>query len=440
MINLNFSAARVLVIGDAILDRYYFGRVSRISPEAPVPIVKVARQTNTLGGACNVVHNIAHLGAASRLVGVAGRDADRTVVEALLGDIGVEHTLFDTGTPTTTKVRVIGEHQQVVRLDFEEVAPIGTPLADEIIALVNAELPGVGAIVISDYGKGVCTPELCQRIIGAARERGRFVVVDPKGRDWSKYAGASIITPNVNELSDVAGTTIPNEDGPIANCGREILERYDLASLLVTRSDRGMSLVTREGVTHIPTEALEVFDVSGAGDTVVATLAVSVASGLDLAKAVTIANRAAGVVVGKFGTAPIEFEELVHFVSGRIESKVVAHAMLPSIISRLHFKGKRVVMAFGPFSAMDLATITTLKKARAIGDVLIVGIEESAAPDDAAARAELVASIEHVDFVTIARAERIGEMLGREPVDAIAVSAHSPLLDEAPASIPRMTV
>jgi D-beta-D-heptose 7-phosphate kinase/D-beta-D-heptose 1-phosphate adenosyltransferase len=310
---IDFSRGRVLVLGDLMLDRYYFGSVNRISPEAPVPVVKVTRTLNTLGGAGNVGNNLSHLGAPVTVVGIVGSDENGRLLSSFCKKNGIVLVPVFAPVPTTTKIRVIGEHQQIVRVDFEETPPVA--LSSGIMTTIMKELKKASVVILSDYGKGFCSVKLCRFVLAEARKRKIPVIVDPKGHDWTKYRGASFITPNVKELSDVAGHVVENQDRPVAGFGRKILTRYRLGHLLVTRSEKGMSLISAGKVVHAPTEAQEVFDVSGAGDTVVATLAAALANNYQLAEALLLANKAAGIVVGKMGTVPIEIAELRAAVS-----------------------------------------------------------------------------------------------------------------------------
>jgi D-beta-D-heptose 7-phosphate kinase/D-beta-D-heptose 1-phosphate adenosyltransferase len=308
---LSFGHIRVLIVGDVMLDRYFFGEVNRISPEAPVPIVKVNRMTSTLGGAANVASNVAGLGARAVLIGVAGRDEAREHIEKHAREQGIVAALVAGRLPTITKTRVIGAHQQMLRLDLEE--PIDhheALIRDGLRRKIAQYLRRCDIVVMSDYGKGVCSEQICRGVIAGARKARIPVIVDPKTPDWKRYSHATYISPNVKELSLAVGAAVPNEDGPVVHHARSLIARFHIPSLLVTRSEKGISLVTASSVRHIHSRALAVFDVSGAGDTVVATFAVASAAGFPCEKALTIANAAAGIVVAKVGTCPIELVEL----------------------------------------------------------------------------------------------------------------------------------
>lgn len=303
----------VLIVGDIMLDKYYFGEVRRISPEAPVPIARVSKEKTTLGGAANVAHNLALLGCKTLLCGVVGEDEHGVAMRNLLQAKEIESAgLIKKNGPTTTKVRVIGGHQQMLRLDFEETYPITTDIEQQMQDYIIAVVPGqVTSIIISDYGKGVCTPSLCQFIIKHCALHNVPVIVDPKGNDWCKYSGASYITPNLAELNDAVQYGVPNEDEAVKKAAHKIRRKYKIKNLIVTRSEKGLSLIAARGCTHIPTYAQEVFDVSGAGDTVIAVLGAALANGLAASDASYLANMAAGVVVGKVGTYAISRQELL---------------------------------------------------------------------------------------------------------------------------------
>ena len=299
----DFRRARVLVVGDVMLDRYWFGDVSRISPEAPVPVVHVKRTEERPGGAANVARNITALDGAATLLAVAGNDEAAASLERLLAAERVKSSLHrDPQIATTIKLRVIGQQQQLLRIDFER-APSHEVLAaklDEYERLVDA----ADAVILSDYGKGGL--EHVQAMIRAARAHGKPVLVDPKGDDYSRYRGATVLTPNRTEFREVAGRW--SDEADLARRAQRLRSELELEALIVTRSEEGMSLFTARESRHEPTRAREVFDVSGAGDTVIAVLALMVACGADLAAAMRVANHAAGLVVGKLGTAVVHRE------------------------------------------------------------------------------------------------------------------------------------
>jgi rfaE bifunctional protein kinase chain/domain len=294
-----------LVVGDVMLDRYWFGEVSRISPEAPVPVVLIKDEDERLGGAANVAWNCKELGAHIRLLSVVGRDESGQALERLLRTKGIEASLHrDRGLSTTQKLRVIGRRQQLLRIDFEK-PPSREVLASKLEEFKRA-LPDCGVVILSDYGKGGLAH--IADMIKSARRAGKRVLVDPKGDDYLRYKGCSIITPNVAELREVVGRWKDEKD--LKSRAQALRARLGLEALLLTRGEDGMTLFSRSRILNVKAEAREVFDVTGAGDTVIATLAVMLAAGAGLESAVRIANRAAGIVVGKLGTATASAAEL----------------------------------------------------------------------------------------------------------------------------------
>ncbi len=307
------GSCKVLVVGDVMLDKYYFGEVSRISPEAPVPIARVMEVKETLGGAANVVHNLALLGCQTSIIGQVGRDNHGEIFLGKLKALGVDYSgVIETSKPTTTKIRVISGHQQMIRLDFEDTGELDTLATDELLKNFSERLPKVDAVIISDYGKGVCTKKICREVIGACRAQKKFVVVDPKGDKWQKYFDASFITPNLKELNAVLPKKIANVDAQIEEAAQKVIDEFNLSGLVVTRSAEGLSLIDGDKASHIKARAQEVFDVSGAGDTVIAVFALALAGGIDSAAAAYLANVAAGVVVAKVGTYAVNREELLN--------------------------------------------------------------------------------------------------------------------------------
>lgn len=305
---------RVLVLGDVMLDRYYYGDVQRISPEAPVPVALINDEKTTLGGAANVALNLFQLGCQTKLVGVTGQDENAARLRQKMQEVGMDTAglLVEPARPTTTKLRIIGGHQQMLRLDFENAAAIAgkteRKIKDRLDELLTS---GLDCLIISDYAKGVCTKSLCQYLIQKADEQGFCLIVDPKGTDWRKYAGASCITPNMKELGEALHDKMPNTDAAVEKAGTKLRRKYRLKSLVVTRSEQGMTVIDERQALHIPTLAQEVFDVSGAGDTVIAALGAAAAWGMDMQDAARLANLAAKVVVGKVGTYPIHRQELL---------------------------------------------------------------------------------------------------------------------------------
>jgi D-glycero-beta-D-manno-heptose-7-phosphate kinase len=300
-----FSKTRLLVVGDVMLDRYWFGDTNRISPEAPVPIIQVGKIDERLGGAANVARNVAALGAQTTILGIAGNDEPGKRVVELLKASGVNSQLeIDAKVPTIVKLRVIARQQQLIRLDFEET-PSEQALAHKLERFEKL-VGSADVVILSDYGKGALGQ--VAHMIEQARAQKKVVLVDPKGEDYEKYRGATVLTPNRSELRQVVGQWSSEED--LTRRAQDLRRSLNLQALLLTRSEEGMSLFTEQGVSHVKAQAREVFDVSGAGDTVIATLAVALAAGWPIEKAMGLANRAGGIVVGKLGTATVTSEEL----------------------------------------------------------------------------------------------------------------------------------
>jgi len=374
-----FGARRVLVVGDLMLDRYLWGEVLRISPEAPVPVVRLARRSETAGGGANVARNLAALGLEVQLAGVTGDDEGRAALLAALATDGIQTpaVMVARDRSTTVKTRVIGNHQQMIRIDEESNRPL--PAADEtvLVEAILPLLPGASALVLSDYAKGVLSPPLCHRLVVAARAEGIPVLVDPKGRDFAKYAGASLITPNRAELAWATG--VPREDlsGLLAAAGK-LRRELDLGLLVLTLSELGLALVDAEKTRRIPALAREVFDVSGAGDTVIATFAAGLAAGLGATDTAHLANLAAGVVVGKVGTVPIARVDLLAAISGESAleqaAKIIDLTTAKARVQGWQAAGERVVFTNGCFDLLHVGHVSYLEHARRHGQRLVVGL------------------------------------------------------------------
>lgn len=367
-----FEKARVLVVGDVMLDRYWSGATSRISPEAPVPVVHVKGNEERPGGAANVALNIAALGGKPCLLGYIGDDEAGLALESVLQSRGVETRFIRSATlPTITKLRVMSRHQQLIRLDFEEgfAGQDHTDLQQHYREL----LEGVDVVVLSDYRKG--TLEQARDLIALAREAGKQVVVDPKEHDFAAYQGATVITPNLSEFKAAVGEW-QDEDDLLAR-GHALMQRCQLDNLLLTRSEQGMTLLREgRGAVNLPTRAREVYDVTGAGDTVVAVQAASMAAGLPVDQAMALANVAAGVVVAKVGTATVTVAELQKALSlHNAQAKgVVSEAQLLAAVREARSHGEKIVMTNGCFDILHIGHVTYLQEARKLGDRLIVAV------------------------------------------------------------------
>ena len=316
----HFPRAKVLVVGDLILDEFIWGKVSRISPEAPVPVVEVGSQSAMPGGAANVAHNIHALGGQVFVAGVIGRDhaGERLLAALVEREMHVEGVLVDPARPTTIKTRVIAHHQQVVRVDRETQAPLSRRFSGALLDAVRAQVPLVDAVIIEDYGKGVVTRQLLQHVVPLARRHQAAILVDPKEEHLDLYRGVTAITPNRSEAGHAVGRVL-KDDAAVDAAAKELLRRLRCDAVLVTLGEDGMLLLERGGRrTRVPTVAQEVFDVAGAGDTVIATFALALAAGLPMPEAAMLANYAAGIVVGKVGTAVATPTELLARVNGTL--------------------------------------------------------------------------------------------------------------------------
>jgi D-beta-D-heptose 7-phosphate kinase/D-beta-D-heptose 1-phosphate adenosyltransferase len=375
----NFEKVTVLVVGDAILDRYLWGRVSRISPEAPVPVVKVESRTYRLGGAANVAANLAALGCRACLLGTKGDDTFGERLSQLLKDNKIEDHMVALAPPrpTITKTRVMSQGQQLLRLDEEETGPISPAESRTLLDRALELIGNAGALILSDYGKGALDGACCSTLIREARRRNVPILVDPKGRDWTRYTGASCITPNTAELELAAGKHVISEQ-TLMDAGREVLENLQIDRLLVTRGPKGMALFSKtDAPLLIPTQARDVFDVSGAGDTVIATTAAGIAAGLDWPDAARLANIAAGIVVGKVGTNPIRAEELALALrqgQNGTQRKICDLASAVFTVNAWRTMGDSVVFTNGCFDILHAGHIRLLHAAAGEGQRLVVGL------------------------------------------------------------------
>lgn len=408
------SGSRVLCVGDGMLDRYIYGTIDRISPEAPIPVLKVEREKHMLGGAGNVVANLAALGVHATLISAVAADPAGDDIRRLLNELGIESALESvSGRPTTVKSRFIGATQQMLRVDREDAQPISADLEKRIIALVETHASKVGAIILSDYGKGLLTDNVIKAVIAAAQKAQTPVIVDPKGRDFSRYRGADIITPNRKELEEATGLrAVTDEEVIIA--AEKMLDRSGVKNALITRSKDGMTLVMpKHPPANIPTRVREVFDVSGAGDTVIAGFAGALAAGADMQIAATLANIAAGIVVGKSGTATVRPDEIRAAISdaGQAHSKVMSASLAAEQAERAHVRGLKVGFTNGCFDLLHPGHVSTLRQSKAQCDVLIVAINSDASVrkikgplrpvQNESARADILAALDMVDMVVI---------------------------------------
>lgn len=411
-----FSQQTVLVLGDVFVDEYLSGDCSRLSPEAPVPILRIdeGKTRRVPGGAANTAANITSLGGQATLIGLIGRadqDAGADTFKKLMQQHGVGLAAVSDGRPTMTKTRLVGSRQQLLRLDREETHAISTATENEVLAIVDRKLPRCAIVVIPDYAKGFLTPRLMREVLTRAHAAGKQVVLDPRPQHAAMYVGCDYLTPNWKEslglLGEAESTPCTSEN--TQRVGRALSQKLN-AHILLTLGPQGMAYFGRDGEHFaMPTEAREVYDVSGAGDTVVATFALARAAGLTHPEAASIANRAAGVVVGKLGTATVTREEVLAY--GAAQARLVSRNQLAPLVRALKAQGKKVVTLNGSFDLMHAGHLYILEQARAQGDVLIVGLNSDASVKryksanrpivGEADRAKMLLSQRSVDFVHV---------------------------------------
>ena len=410
------QGARVLCVGDVMLDRFVYGHVDRISPEAPIPVLSIERDISMLGGAGNVVRNLVGLGAHAEFVSVVGKDAAGREVMELVGalDSVDSHLLSETKRETTIKTRYVAGSQQLLRADRETIAEISPATSDDIVRIVAAALDEAGVLVLSDYAKGVLAPATTEALIATARKAKKPVVVDPKGLDFARYKGATLLTPNRRELSEaVQAPTGSNEE--VTKACRKLIKLCAAEAVLCTRGADGMSLVGQGGVHHLPAVAREVFDVSGAGDTVVATVAAALAAGLSLLEAAELATVASAIVVGKVGTAVAYSDDLVrelhHEDIATSERKLVSLDQAVDEVAKWRHQSLRIGFTNGCFDLLHPGHVSLMAQARAACDRLVVGLNSDASVkrlkgegrpvQGEAARAAVLSSLATVDLVVI---------------------------------------
>jgi D-beta-D-heptose 7-phosphate kinase/D-beta-D-heptose 1-phosphate adenosyltransferase len=410
------SGTRVLCVGDAMIDHYIRGHVDRISPEAPVPVLQIESEELRLGGAGNVLHNLHALGVGTCFISVIGSDAAGRDLTRMVAELGISeaHLLAEHGRTTTVKTRYTAEAQQLLRVDRERVAPLSPELTKDCLALVRDALARYRVAIVSDYAKGMLAQGLAGKIISAGRDAGATVIVDPKGTDYGIYRGASILKPNRRELVAAAGRALETEEDVVA-AARALIAAHDIATMLVSCGKDGMLLVERAGEVHrLRAEAREVYDVSGAGDTVVAVLSAAIAAGASPREAAQLANTAAGIVVGKVGTAVVSADELGQALFDRDafdHRKVLPLALALDHVARWRTSGLAVGFTNGCFDLLHPGHVSLLKQARAACDRLVVALNSDASVSrlkgagrpvqSAEARAAVLASLAAVDLVIV---------------------------------------
>ncbi|QMV18236.1 D-glycero-beta-D-manno-heptose-7-phosphate kinase [Granulicella sp. 5B5] len=373
-----FGRLKVLVVGDLMLDRYILGDVDRVSPEAPVPVLRHAQRYERAGGAANVAMNLAGLGCEALLAGFWGDDGERAELAGILSGAKVDVSgVVTTALPTVSKTRIVGRRQQLLRLDIESREKPGRVDEERLRERVELLVEKVQAVVLSDYAKGALTRELCAAVIQKARERGVPVLADPKTADLSKYSGATVVCPNLGELAAATGVEAHRWDA-LMMAGEAQRREHEFKYLAVTMSERGICVLSEAGVRESPARAREVFDVSGAGDTVIATLAAGLAAGVSMETAVELANLAAGVVVGKAGTVPIAAHELVSELtpsSGvRSEEKVLTREQVERRVAEWRAAGETIVFTNGCFDLLHVGHVALLEECRGFGSKVVLGL------------------------------------------------------------------
>jgi len=377
-----FSQLKVLVVGDIMLDRYIHGEVERISPEAPVPVLRHAQRYERAGGAANVAMNLAGLGCHAILAGFWGSDTEQGEIKALLDRAGVDTVgVVSSSLPTISKTRIVGKTQQLLRLDIESRdAPPSVEL-ERLMERATSLVDKVHAVVLSDYAKGALSPSVCESVIRTAKAKGIPVLADPKTPDLSKYAGATSVCPNLSELSLATGVAVHQPDA-LLDAGQTQVAKHDIQFLTVTMSEKGIAVLWPERRYHSPARAQEVFDVSGAGDTVIATLAASLAGGLQVETAVDLANLAAGIVVGKMGTVPVAQHELIAALTPStnltVGEKILDRERVAKRIAEWRASGETIVFTNGCFDLLHVGHITLLEDCRRFGTKLVLGLNADA--------------------------------------------------------------
>ncbi len=434
----------VLVVGDIMLDRFVYGKVERISPESPVPVLSVTRENIMLGGAGNTLANLINLNCTGRVLSIIGNDDEGRVLKDLAQKSGVDSDgLIEVDDRTTiVKTRFLAGHQQLLRTDFERIQPINDDIMERLLARAESILPDVQAMILSDYGKGLMTPAFIKVLIDAAQKHNVPVLVDPKGTDYSIYAGADAVTPNKKELSEATGGMAVDTDDEVIKAARTLMDESGIKAVIATRSQDGMSVIQGQGAepVHIRSASdIEVFDVSGAGDTVIATIAATLAAGGDLVKAASISNVAGSIVVSKVGTAPIRSEELLETLKhhdSETDIVVAGESNRPKIervrqapvldwsegveeVKRWKARGLKVGFTNGCFDILHYGHVTYLNDARQKCDRLIVGLNSDSSVrvlkgaerpvHDEQSRARVLSALGSVDMVVLFGAEKQGD-------------------------------
>ena len=419
-----FDRCNILVVGDLMVDEYLWGDVERISPEAPVQVVTIKDEDFSLGGSGNVVNNVVALGAKVSAVGVIGTGSDGQLLLNKLNELGVDIAgIFqDSNRPTTRKTRIIASNQHVLRIDRETKESISEPTFEAIAKYLEDKIPDVDVVLISDYGKGLITEALMARLIAAAQKHKKITIADPKGLDFSKYSGVSLITPNKKEAALASGIEVVDEK-TLIEAGNKILQRVGIDKLLITCGKDGMVLFDRNKAPYkIRAETRQVYDVSGAGDTVLAVFGLSVASGISFEDGAALANTSAGIVVGKVGTATVSRQELSSALKhDDISLKHKDLSELPVLIQDMKKKGKRLVMTNGCFDLLHAGHIMLFSASKKLGDVLIVAIDDDDSVRNlkgkgrpvisARERVRVISALDSVDYVVVFSSQELSKLI-----------------------------
>jgi len=409
----NLKPVPILVAGDIMVDEYIVGDVERISPESPVPVIVARDRLRGPGGAGNVVRNLVSMGGKVALFSVVGSDNAGQWFRNHCEQLAIETSWLkdDVSRPTTIKTRVVARNQQVVRIDEEHVGHITQELEDSFLDDIKSVMPKVKAVVISDYGKGFLTPTLLDALISSASDKGIPVLVDPKGMDFSRYRGCTYLTPNLRETATAAGIEIRGPES-LAQAGKTLLERTAAQGIIITRGRDGATLVTEQKIQDFPVKPVEIVDVTGAGDTVIATLALAVANGMSIENAIILANLAASIVVSRFGAAAVTLQEILDSVNNDSpESKVVHADDIEGVLGNHRLLGHKIVFTNGCFDLFHAGHLEILRRASALGDVLVVGVNS----DDSVTRLkgperpiipqperlEIISALSFVDYVVV---------------------------------------
>ncbi len=419
-----YNKINVLVIGDIMLDRFVYGDVERISPESPVPVLSIRREDTMLGGAGNALANLAGLGAESVIIALVGDDTEGRAINEKALSLGIKKDniglIYDPKRPTTIKTRYLAGHQQLLRTDFEDKTVVGDKVFIELTKSLPRYIKNANAVIVSDYGKGLLREDVLAQIIKIAAENKVPVIVDPKGNDFSKYKGAFAVTPNKKELAEATGGMPTTSNDDIEKAAGKIIDECGINAVIATRGKDGISIIQKnKDPVHIPTKNVEVYDVSGAGDTVIATISASLAVGADLEQAAILANAAGGVVVSKVGTAPIRHDELVEALTGNTPHVIQHKAEALETVKRWRAKGRKIGFTNGCFDILHQGHVTYLQEARQNCDHLIVALNkdssvrilkgENRPVHEENARAIVLGALECVDMVVLFGADKPGD-------------------------------